>query len=260
MNDNRISAVINTYNAAATLEATLDTLRDFDEIVVCDMESTDATLDIARRYGCRIVTFPRGSHTICEPARDFAIHSATNPYVLVVDADELVQPALIAKLRSLVSEPSAPAGAFVPFLNKFMGRYLSLKPEYHLRFFRKDVTMWPPELHSVPRVDGHLVKLPAKEKELYILHDHDISVASHVEKCNRYTDLQADRRRNRRYGMISLLLKPQWAFFKTYILRGACRYGKRGVIMAYLDMMHHIIMLAKHFELNNQADERENRD
>ena len=43
-----ISVVINTYNAAKQLERTLESVTDFDEIVVCDMESTDHTLDIAR--------------------------------------------------------------------------------------------------------------------------------------------------------------------------------------------------------------------
>ena len=96
-----ISAVINTYNAGEHLEKVLEALKSFDEIVVCDMESTDNTLDIARRFGCKIVTFPRNNSNICEPARDFAIHSASNPWVLVVDADEIVPPSLKEYLYSV---------------------------------------------------------------------------------------------------------------------------------------------------------------
>ena len=76
-----ISIVINTYNAGAQIVPTLESVKDFDEVVVCDMESTDNTVEIARSYGCKIVTFPKGSHRICEPARDTAIHAARNNWV-----------------------------------------------------------------------------------------------------------------------------------------------------------------------------------
>ena len=60
MNDeNKISVVINTYNAERDLEQVLEAVKDFDEVLICDMESTDKTLDIARKHGCRIVTFPK---------------------------------------------------------------------------------------------------------------------------------------------------------------------------------------------------------
>ena len=45
---NGISVVINTYNASCHLQQVLDTVKGFDEVVVCDMESTDDTLDSAR--------------------------------------------------------------------------------------------------------------------------------------------------------------------------------------------------------------------
>lgn len=41
-----ISVVINTYNAEEHLAECLEAVKDFDEIVVCDMESTDHTVEI----------------------------------------------------------------------------------------------------------------------------------------------------------------------------------------------------------------------
>ncbi|MBR6493797.1 MAG: glycosyltransferase, partial [Prevotella sp.] len=87
---NKISVIINTYNASQHLQAVVEAVKDFDEVLVCDMESTDDTIEIARQYGCRVVTFPKEGHTIVEPAREFAIHEAENEWVLVVDADEVV--------------------------------------------------------------------------------------------------------------------------------------------------------------------------
>ena len=103
--ENKISVVINTYNAEKYLRECLEAVKDFDELVVCDMESTDRTVSIAQHYGCRIVTFPKRNYNIVEPARTFALQSATNKWVLVVDADEIVTPelrsAFIAILHSL---------------------------------------------------------------------------------------------------------------------------------------------------------------
>ena len=84
---NKISVVINTYNAETFLQEVIDAVKDFDEVLICDMESTDRTLDIARQNGCRIVTFPKANHKSAEPARTFAIQSASSDWVLVVDAD-----------------------------------------------------------------------------------------------------------------------------------------------------------------------------
>jgi glycosyltransferase involved in cell wall biosynthesis len=85
-----ISVVVNTYNAEQHLKKVLESVKDFDEIVICDMESTYHTLDIAKEYGCKIVCFPKQNYTIVEPARNFAIQQASHEWVLVVDADEIV--------------------------------------------------------------------------------------------------------------------------------------------------------------------------
>src|SRR3712207_4326004 len=92
--EHKISVVINTYNAEEHLQEVLESVKEFDEIVICDMESTDSTLHIANAYNCKIVTFKKGDYTIVEHARNFAISSATHEWVLVVDADEIVTPAL----------------------------------------------------------------------------------------------------------------------------------------------------------------------
>ena len=99
--ENKISVVINTYNAGEHLGECLEAVKDFDEVVVCDMESTDSTVEIAQRYGARVVTFPKAGHKSAEPARTFAIQSATSPWVLVVDSDEIITPQL-RQLKTLI--------------------------------------------------------------------------------------------------------------------------------------------------------------
>ena len=68
---NKISVVINTYNAERQLAEVLESVKNFDEVLICDMESTDSTLEIAARFGCHVVTFPKGDCVSAEPARTF---------------------------------------------------------------------------------------------------------------------------------------------------------------------------------------------
>ena len=132
----QISVVINTYNAEKYLARVLETASSFDEVVVCDMESTDGTVAIAQRYGCKVVSFPKANHKSAEPARTFAIQSASSDWVLVVDADELITQALHDYLYDFVKNPGDIRGLYIPRKNYTMGVLLpSSYPDYQLRFF-----------------------------------------------------------------------------------------------------------------------------
>ena len=248
MNAIGISVVINTYNAQRDLEAVLDSVKDFDEILVCDMESTDDTMTIAQRHGCRIVTFPKADHKSAEPARTFAIQSASCPWVLVVDADELVPQKLREELYRRIAEPNCPAGLYIPRLNQFMGRTLTCAfPDYQLRFFVREGTEWPPYVHTFPKVNGQIAWLP-KDKELAFVHLANDSVHAILEKDNRYSDNDIEKKANKHYGAGALLYRPFWRFFKCYVMEGGWRDGVPGLIYAGLKGVYQFGMVAKHIE------------
>lgn len=243
----KISVVINTWNAASQLDRALSSVKDFDEIVVCDMESTDDTVAIARSYGAKVVTFPKGDYNICEPARDFAIHSASCPWVLVVDADEAVPSTLREWLYDYIRRPDAADALSVPFASMFMGRFTSTRAERHVRFFRRDKAYWPPIIHSHVQIDGRTDKIPAR-RQLEIEHFDDPSLSRRIDKLNRYSDNEVPKRLNRRYSTLSLLVRPWLFFFKMLILKGSIRDGRRGIIRAYMEMAYQVALLGKHLE------------
>lgn len=147
-----ITVIIHTYNAEKYLVQVLEHLKGFDELLVCDMESNDNTLQICKDHGCRIITFPKGNHNIVEPARDFAIHHAANPWILEVDADEIVTEELRRYLYRLTAQQNCPDGLYIPRKNYFMGRFMHANyPNHILRFFHRDKTTWPPYIHSTPQ-------------------------------------------------------------------------------------------------------------
>ncbi|MCR4919499.1 MAG: glycosyltransferase family 2 protein [Prevotella sp.] len=250
----QISVVINTYNAARHLERVLCSVSGFDEVVVCDMESTDDTVDIARRHGCRVVTFPKAGHVSAEPARTFAIQSATRPWVLVVDADELVPPELRERLYRHISQHGCASGLYLPRQNLFMGRPLRCAwPDYQLRFFVRQGTVWPPYVHTFPVVKGRVERLPAV-KELALGHLADDSIHTIMEKDNRYSDDDVMKKADRHYGVWALLWRPTWRFTKCYLLEGGWRDGVPGLVYAGLKAIYQFELVAKIIEKNRRAE------
>ena len=245
----RISAVINTYNAEAFLPQCLDALKDFDEIVVCDMESTDRTVAIAQSYGCKVVTFPKANHKSAEPARTFAIQSASSEWVLVVDADEIIQPQLRQQLYDTISQPDCAAGYYIPRHNIFMGMYVrDFSYDYQLRFFIREGTEWPPYVHTFPTVKGRTERLKPRNKNCVMLHLMDETMHQNIDKLNQYTDNEVAKKASKNYGIMALFWRPAWRFFRSYVLGGGFRMGKRGLIRAMLAGVYQWTLVAKIIE------------
>ena len=248
-----ISVVINTYNARQYLGEVLESVKDFDEIVVCDMESTDDTREIAVRSGCRIVTFPKGNHKSAEPARTFAIQSASSKWVLVVDADELVTPELREVLYAEITRPDCPAGFYIPRQNKFMGMFVrDFHYDFQLRFFIREGTEWPPYVHTFPKVQGQVVKLKA-DRKARLLHLMDETMQEYMAKMNQYTDNEVEKKKDKGYGLWALLWRPIWRFFKNYVLDGSFRMGTRGLIRSLMAGYYQFVLVAKIIEKRYRA-------
>ena len=136
----KISVIINTYNAEKHLAEVLESVKDFDEVLVCDMYSTDQTVSIAKRYNCQIIYHEKLGYV--EPARQAAINAATYNWILLIDADEVVPPALKDYLYEQIKKPDCPNGIRIPRKNYLMGKFVRCTyPDYILRFFKKEGTV-----------------------------------------------------------------------------------------------------------------------
>lgn len=253
--ENKISVVINTYNAERHLRQVLDAVRGFDEVLICDMESTDQTVPIAQEYGCRVVVFPRAGAVSAEPARTFAIQSATYYWVLVVDADEVVTPELRQYLYRRI-QSDCPAGLFIPRLNQFMGRYTrSIAYDHQLRFFKREGTVWPPHVHTFPSVDGPTERIPSSEKNVRLIHLADERISDLLRKTDKYTDGELEKRPHLHYGVWGLFWRPAWRFFRTYFLKLGLLDGKAGLVRAGMDALYQFVLVAKNIEKQLRSQE-----
>ncbi len=247
MNQN-ISVVINTYNAQKYLARVLETAKSFDEIVVCDMESTDDTIVIAQQFGCKIVTFPKGDCKSAEPARTFAIQSATSDWVLVVDADELIPEALHDYLYDFIQHPEDIRGLYIPRKNYTMNTFLpSSYPDYQLRFFIREGTEWPPYVHTFPTVQGKVSHLPKSRKDLAFRHLDDSTHAT-IVRLNNYTENEVEKKSGKRVTLFKMVFSPLNRFFKLYFLKGGIFYGIPGYVQAMRSAIYKFTVLCKLYE------------
>ena len=247
----KISVVINTYNAERHLEKVLQAAKNFDEVVVCDMESTDHTVEIAQKFGCKVVTFPKKDYVSAEPARNFAIQSASSYWVLVVDADEIITDDLRKYLYDRIKDENCPAGLYIPRKNYVMNKFIKQTyPDPQLRFFKREGSDWPPYVHTFPKVDGNTEKIPTERMELALIHISD-TVYGQLYKMNQYTENEVIKRKDDKITLLKIFVKCTHRFFKSYVLKGGFRYGIRGLVYAINAANYKFYTMVKIWENQN---------
>ena len=247
----RVSVTIITLNEAANIEACLASVAWADEIVVVDSVSADGTPERARALGARVIVrdWP-GSYAA---QKDFAAGEATHDWILSIDADERVTPALASEIRSaLASDPSA-AGFRLPRVTWHLGRWIRTTdwyPDYQLRLYDRRRAHWPPRLvHESVQADGSISYLT---QELQHFAYRDIS--HHLEVINRYTTLAAQQmhEQGRRAGFVDLALHPPGSFLRNYILRRGIADGLPGFIISSMNAHYVFLKFAKLWELQRK--------
>lgn len=248
-----ITAIVHTYNAERHLDACLSALHGFDELLVIDNESTDRTVDIARRHGARVINKPRDGHRFVEAHRDFGIRQATQPWVLIVDADEIVTPALRDYLYADIAANPQPHALLIPIKNYFMDKWMRCYyPDHILRFLYRDGTHWPAYVHSRPTHQGPVVKIPRQRTDLAFIHLANEGVGQSIAKMNGYTDFEAERRAQG-FKPHQLLTQPLFRFVKTFLLKGGWREGWPGFIHAVHDGVYRFYALSKIYEQQRRS-------
>jgi glycosyltransferase involved in cell wall biosynthesis len=222
-----LSVAIITLNAASQLAACLDSARFADEIVVVDSGSTDGTQALAERLGARVIQqewlgFGR--------QKQFAVEAARHDWVLCLDADERVTPALQASMEIALQSPSTAAFRF-PRCNRFLGRYLKHGegyPDRSLRLFDRRQARWSNDaVHEKVETDCPIGDLAGD-----LLHDSAESLASYLTKQNRYTTLAAEMAlaAGKRANFGRIAFSPLIRFIKFYVVRQGFRDGLPGLI------------------------------
>ncbi len=214
-----ISAVIITRNEAHNIVRCLVPLKGLvDEVILVDAQSTDATCELAKEQGAVVV---ERKWTDYADQKNFANSCATGPYILSLDADEVLSPELIASIRKHTAEGLN--GAYrLNRLTNYCGHWIHYSgwyPDAKVRLFPKQDTRWEgahvhEELQLAPGT-----KITPLEGDL--LHYSYTSVADHLERLERYSDLHAHKMNaaGKRGGPIKRYLSPVVKFIQTFFFQ-----------------------------------------
>jgi (heptosyl)LPS beta-1,4-glucosyltransferase len=231
-----ISAVILTKNEERHIERCIRSVDFADEIVVVDSGSTDATQDIARSCGAFVVEQPWLGYSA---QRNAGAAAATHPWVLWVDADEVVSSGLRRSILTALEGPMDPRDAYVvERRGDFLGILLpdesrATKRRRFVRLYHRDHSRYDPAqlVHEEVQVPGRLMPLDG-----LLLHWRGQTFTSIAETFVRYADLEAldlDRRGVRATSG-RMLLRTVARFGWVFVVKRYYRLGTRGLLYAML--------------------------
>ena len=224
-----LSAIVITRNEAGKIADCLDSLSFCDERIVVDCGSEDDTVSRALAHGARV------EHHAFEgfgAQKNFALSLASGEWVLSVDADERVSPALAAEITTAIGEKDAD-GYEMPRLSSFLGRKMRHSgwyPDHVLRVFRRDRARFSNDLvHERVLCEG-----PVRRLQEPLLHFPVDRIEDALSRMDRYSSTGAEQMMasGRRITFASGFLHGFWTFIRTYVLRAGFLDGREGLLLA----------------------------
>jgi len=197
-----------------------------DEVVVVDGGSSDATQEVARELGCKVVENPWPGYA---RQRVVGVEHAAGEWVLFVDADEEVGDDLAASINAELRRTPRWDAFRLTRVDDFMSR--RMPPHGQVRLCRRsEARIRNVLVHE--RIDVAPDHVGSLQGTLW--HHGFRGVSEHVLKVNRYTDLEAEQawEDGRRPSLLRLVGRPPARFVEKYLLRGLVRRGVPGIALS----------------------------
>jgi len=248
----KLTVTVITHNESANIAAALESVSWADEIIVVDAHSSDDTVAIARRLATRVEVRDWPGYG---PQKNYAASLASNDWILSLDADERVTPALAQEIRALLDAGPPVRGYRVPRLAFYLGRWIRSTdwyPDYQLRLYDRRAGRWNDRrVHESIELDG-APGLLRHELQHYPYRD----ISHHIVTIDRYTTLAAEewRAAGRRASAAEILVHTELAFARNYVLRAGFMDGAAGLIVSTLNSYYVFLKFAKLWQLNRAAN------
>lgn len=260
-----VTVLVTTRNEEANIGRCLESVRGFaGQVFVLDSESTDRTVEIARPLADEVVNLAYEHGRIIPWIFQWGLDHLpiTNDWVLILEADQALTPALKRELERLFDRRPIPKmGYYIRRQQIFRGkplRFGGYGGKYLMKLFRRDVSeLDPVEQDTRVYVRGPVAKLKAPLEEWNKKED---SILFYLEKHLRYAEAfaQEEKRRRReglawkatprlfgtpdqrvlwlkdRYQRLPLLVRPMLYFLYRYFFLLGILDGRTGFVFHFL--------------------------
>jgi glycosyltransferase involved in cell wall biosynthesis len=243
----KLSVTVITKDEAADIGEALASVRWADEIVVVDSESRDETVAIARQFTDRVIVREWPGYVA---QKNYAASLATHDWILSLDADERVTPALADEIKSALVSMPAHAAFDIPRVTWHLGRWIRTTdwyPDYQRRLYDRRTCQWTGRyVHEAVSTSGSVGRLKG-ELQHYAYRD----IADHLETIDRYTTYAARQMQEsgRRAGALQIAGHPPLAFLRNYIAHRGVTDGVPGFIISAMNSYYVFLKFAKLREL-----------
>ena len=248
----KLSVTIITKNEASDIAAALKSVSWADERIVVDSASTDDTVAIATRLADQVVVHEWAGYAA---QKNYAASLANCDWILSLDADERVTPALAAEIQQVLRQEPLHRGFRIPRVTWHLGRWIRTTdwyPDHQLRLYDRRSAQWVGRyVHEGVQVTGSVGRMRG-ELEHFAYQD----IAEHMDTIERYTTLAARQMHEagRRATATEIAVHPRLAFFRNYVLKGGFRDGVPGLIISRMNAYYVFLKFAKLWELSQNRE------
>jgi hypothetical protein len=183
-----------------------------------------------------------------ERGRQVAIDACTQPWALVLDADERAPAGLDETLAGFIAEDTVD-GVYLPRKNYLFGRHIRHSgywPDWQLRFFRPGGAYQPQSVHARIQVRGRAIHAPADLRNALVHHNYS-TVGEWIDRNNRYTDFEVEClvHRGTSPSVFRLFYLPLARLFQRFVVFRGFRDGQHGLAIALLIAFNNVMVELK---------------
>lgn len=248
-----ISAVILTKNNQNTLERTLKSVSFAKELLLIDENSTDNTINLAKKYGARVLN--RKLNNNFSQQRNFGLKEANEGWILFIDSDEELSNELIKEIKEM--KEASYNSFYIKRRDIFWGRVLrygEVRAAYRrgiIRLINKNSGKWEGLVHEsffTTKAPGYL--------RGFINHYSHNSIKEFIKDINNYSTIRAKelQKKGLKTNVFQILFYPLVKFKMNYIFKLGFLDGVPGFIYSFMMSFHSFLVRAKLYQYTRLKD------
>jgi len=253
----QISAVIITKNEERNIERCLQSLQGVvDEVIVVDSFSTDNTESICQKCNVQFIKHIFEGHI---EQKNYAMQQANLPFVLSLDADEVLSSTLKQSIQKIKSK-SFPADAYkFNRLNNYCGKWIKhggWYPDTKIRLWNKNKGCWSgtnPHDKVIMQKNTKIVHLKGN-----LLHYTYNSISEHIQQMEKFSTIAAEqlKKNGKKTTLPLILLKSNWKFIRDYFFKAGFLDGYYGFIICKINAMTTFLKYVKLKQLHKMESKK----